>query len=139
MNPLKGFAIKTTRSHLVGIYFVLTYLVSWTGAFLVAFPYLFQHKPVSKSTGLLMFPVMLLGPSLIGLWLTWMTDRTAGLMDLLRRIGRAKVSAKWYAILLLPPLLITTVLVILKTFVSSAFTPNSFFIGFSFGLAAGFF
>jgi membrane protease YdiL (CAAX protease family) len=138
MNPLKGFKIKTTRPHLVGIYFVLTYLVSWTGAFLVAFPYLFQHRPVSKSTGLLMFPVMLLGPSLIGLWLTWMTGRTAGLMDLLRRIGRVKVSVKWYAILLLPPLLITTVLVILKTFVSSAFTPNSFFIGFSFGIAAGF-
>jgi hypothetical protein len=72
MNPLKESAIKPTQSHLVGIYFVLTYLVSWTGAFLVAFPYLFQHRPVSKNTGLVMFQVMLLGPSLIGLALIWM-------------------------------------------------------------------
>jgi len=138
MNPLKEFATKPTQSHLVGTYFVLTFLVSWTGAFLVAFPSLFHHKPVSKSAGLLMFPVMLLGPSLSGLWLIWKTERAAGLIDLLRRIGRVKVSVKWYAILLLPPLLITTVLATLNTFVSSAFTPNSFFIGFSFGIAAGF-
>jgi uncharacterized protein len=135
---LKESAIKPTQSHLVGIYFVLTYLASWTGAFLVAFPYLFQHRPVSKSTGLVMFPVMLLGPSLIGLTLIWMADRAAGFMDLLHRMGRVKVSVKWYATLLLPPVLITAILVTLKTFVSSAFTPNSFLIGFSFGIAAGF-
>jgi membrane protease YdiL (CAAX protease family) len=135
---LKESAIKPTQSQLVGIYFVLTYLASWTGAFLVAFPHLFQHRPVSKSTGRVMFPVMLLGPSLIGLTLIWMTDRAAGFIDLLHRMGRVKVSVKWYATLLLPPVLITAILVTLKTFVSPAFTPNSFLIGFSFGIAAGF-
>jgi uncharacterized protein len=138
MNSVKASMVKLTRSYPVCVYFALTFLVSWTGAFLVAFPHLFQHSPISKSAGLVMFPVMLLGPSLVGLMLIWMTDGRAGLMDLLRRIGRVRVSAKWYAILLLPPVLITAVLFTLKIVVSSAFTPNTFFIGFSFGIAAGF-
>jgi uncharacterized protein len=138
MNALNESATRPTQRHVVRIYFVLAYLVSWTGAFLVALPYLFQHRRASKSTGLVMFPVMLLGPSLIGLTLIWMTERTAGFMDLLHRMGRVKVSVRWYAILLLPPVVITAILFALKTFVSSAFTPNSFFIGFSFGIAAGF-
>jgi hypothetical protein len=133
MNAFNESATRQTQRHLVRDYFTLTYLVSWAGAFLVASPDILQHGPVSKGTGLVMFPVMLLGPTLIGLTLIGVTDRTTGFMDLLHRMGRFKVSAKWYAVLLLPPAVITVVLFILKTFVSTAFTPNRFFIGFSFG------
>ena len=41
------------RRHAVGIYFTLTYAISWMGAFIVAAPYLFRREPVPKMTGLL--------------------------------------------------------------------------------------
>jgi membrane protease YdiL (CAAX protease family) len=137
MNVRPGKTAGDTGPTRVVPYFVLTYLVSWTGALLVALPYFLQHKPVSKMAGLLMFPVMLLGPSLVGLSLTWRADRSAGVVVLLKRMGRVRLPIRWYALLLLPPVLISVVLVTLKTLVSSAYAPNRFLIGFAFGIAAG--
>lgn len=120
-------------------YFVLTFAVSWLGAFAVAAPHLLRGEAIPKFAGLMMFPAMLLGPSAVGILLTWFIDGGIGLRDLFSRMCRVRVAPRWYAPLLIPPVLVLTVLFSMKTFVSPVFAPNRFFIGVGFGFVAGFF
>ncbi|PYT84522.1 MAG: hypothetical protein DMG41_27140 [Acidobacteria bacterium] len=59
--------------------------------------------------------------------------------DLFSRMRRIRAGARWYATLLLPPALMLTVLLCLKTLVSPVYAPNRFFVGVSFGIVAGLF
>jgi len=56
--------------------FALTFAVSWIGALFVAAPHLLGGQPLPKLTGILMFPAMLLGPSVVSIALTrlWMAQ-----------------------------------------------------------------
>jgi len=125
--------------HSITSYFTLTFALSWLGAFAVAAPHFLRGEAVAKFTGLMMFPAMLLGPSIIGILLTHLVDGSNGLRDLFSRMRRVRVPARWYAALLIPPVLVLTVLSCMKTFVSPVFAPNRFFIGMGFGFVAGFF
>lgn len=118
-------------------YFALTFVISWAGALAVAVPHLIRHQPLPKMTGILMFPVMLLGPSLAGMVLMRIVDGKDGLRDLFSRMFLARVPAGWYTVLLIPPVLVLTVLLFLQGFVSPVFAPNRFFIGILFGIPAG--
>jgi len=89
-------------------------------------------------TGMLMFPVMLLGPSLAGIALTRMVDGASGLQELFSRMARWKLPLRWYVTLLVPPALIACVLFSLKTLVSPSYAPNHFWVGILFGVPAGF-
>ena len=126
------------RRYPVVAYFALTFLISWTGALAVAAPHLIRHQPLPKMTGILMFPVMLLGPSLAGIALTRIVDGKSGLRGLFSRMFRARVPRGWYAVLFLPPVLVLTVLLFLQRFVSPVYAPNRFFMGMLFGIPAGF-
>jgi uncharacterized protein len=125
--------------HPVSTYFALTFAASWLGAFAVASPHLLRGEAIPKFAGLMMFPAMLLGPSAVGILLTWFIDGGSGLRDLFSRMGRVRVPARWYAALLIPPILVLTVLYFMQTLVSPDFAPNRFLIGISFGFVAGFF
>jgi hypothetical protein len=125
--------------HPVSAYFALTFALSWLGAFAVAAPHLLRGEAIPKFAGLMMFPAMLLGPSAAGIVLTRIVDGSSGLHDLFSRMGRVRVAARWYAALLIPPVLVLAVLFGMKTFVAPVFAPNRFFIGISFGFVAGFF
>lgn len=127
------------KRHPVAAYFVLTFTISWLGAFAVVATKLLRGESIPKFSGILMFPVMLLGPVVTGILLTRLVDGTGGLRDLYSRMVRLRVEAQWYAALLIPPVAIFFVLLVLKTFVSPVFAPNRFFVGASFGLVAGFF
>jgi CAAX protease family protein len=118
-------------------YFALTFTISWLGAFLVAAPGLVRGQPVPKFSGLLMFPVMLLGPSLAGIVLTRIVDGPGAVRELFRRVT-FPVSPAWYAALLIPHAALFSVLLLLKTLVSPVFTPNTFYAGVAFGVLAGF-
>jgi CAAX protease family protein len=124
--------------HSVLAYFLLTYLISWTGAFLVAAPHLLRHEVIPQFSGLIMFPVMLLGPAFSGIFLTRLFLGKPGLQNLYSRMRKLRFPAGWYATLLIPPFLILLVLFFLKTFVSPIYAPNRFLIGFMFGLLAAF-
>lgn len=125
------------RRHPVLGYFVLTFAISWTCALCVAAPCFMRREPLPKLTGILMFPAMLLGPSLAGIILTKIVDGKSGLRDLFCRISRWSVPVQWYAALLIPPSLVLTVLFCLERYVSSVYAPNRFLVGIVFGLPAG--
>lgn len=131
----------STRSFIqrrpVSSYFVLTFVISWLGAFLVASPHLSRHESLPQLTGVLMFPAMLFGPSLSGVLLTWLTDGSAGLRSLRSRLFFWRIPALWYLSLLIPPVLVLGVLLCLKIFVSAAYAPNRFLLGVLFGVPAG--
>lgn len=134
-DPANAMAIAR---HPAAVYFALTFTISWLGALAVAAPHLLRHEPLPKLTGILMFPAMLLGPSAAGIALTGAYGGRAGLRDLRARMFRAKVSARWYAAILIPPALILGVLICMKILVSPDYTPNLFLLGFSFGIPAGY-
>jgi membrane protease YdiL (CAAX protease family) len=116
---------------------LLAFTISWLGGLAVAAPHLLRHEPLPKITGILMFPAMLLGPSLSGIFLTAIVAGKTGLRDLRSRLLRARIPARWYAPLLIPPLLVLTVLFTLKTSLSPVYTPNLFLLGVLFGVPAG--
>ena len=125
------------KRHPVVAYFVLTFLISWAGAFAVAAPHLLRHEALPKMTGILMFPAMLLGPSIAGLLLTRLVDGKSGLRALLSRMIHARVPPTWYLALLIPPALVLAVLLFLQRFVSPVYAPNHFFMGILFGIPEG--
>ncbi len=124
--------------HPIASYFLLTFAISWMGALAVAAPHLLRRQSLPKITGLLMFPVMLLGPSIAGIVLTRIVDGRGGLRQLFSRMFLAKFSGLWYITLLIPPTMILAVLLLMQAFVSHAYTPNYFFVGILFGMPAGF-
>jgi membrane protease YdiL (CAAX protease family) len=125
------------RKYPVAAYFVLTFAISWSGALVLAAPTLVRHESLPKLTGILMFPVMLLGPSITGIVLAGFTAGRAGLAELTRQLTTWRFAPRWYAALLIPPLLILTVLSCLVAFANPAYAPNRFFMGLFFGVPAG--
>jgi len=130
--------LSFARKRPAATYFLLAFAISWSAAFLIAAPKLFRPGPLPKLTGILMFPAMLLGPSFAGIFLTWKLGGREGLRNLFARMRRVGFPPRWYSALLIPPLMVLSVLFLLKTFVSPVYTPNRFWIGVSFGLLAGF-
>jgi membrane protease YdiL (CAAX protease family) len=126
------------RRYPVAAYFAVTFLISWTSALAVAAPHLLGAQPLPRMTGILMFPVMLLGPSLAGIALTRIADGKSGLRALFSKAFRVRVPPGWYTALLIPPLLVLAVLLFLQKFVSPVYEPNRFFIGILFAIPAGF-
>ena len=124
--------------HPIVSYFALTFTISWLGALAVAAPHLLRHEPLPKMTGILMFPAMLLGPSISGIFLTWIVDGRSGLRNLFSRMFLGSFPGRWYAMLPVPPVLILSVLLLLQSFISPVYAPNRFLIGILFGLPAGF-
>jgi|SRR5437667_11866764 len=89
--------------HPVRAYFALTFAVSWLGALTVAAPHLLRGEAILKFAGLMMFPAMLLGPSMVGILLTRAVDGTSGLRDLFSRTRRVHFPTRWYAALPIAP------------------------------------
>ena len=118
-------------------YFVLTFSVSWLSALVVASPHLAGPGPMLKLNGILMFPAMLVGPSVVGILLTRIVDGRAGLRALFARMTLGRVAPEWYAPPLIPPIVIYGLLVVLEVFVSPVFAPNLFLFGVLFGIPAG--
>jgi len=126
------------RRRPVLVYFLLTFAISWTGALAVAAPTLVRGEQPSKYAGILMFPVMILGPCLAGIVLTYILDGASAVRRLFSRMWPGHAAPNWYMAVALPPILIWGVLSGMSRLVSPQFTPSLFWQGVFFGLPAGF-
>jgi membrane protease YdiL (CAAX protease family) len=130
--------VARIRGHPILAYFIATYVISWGGAFLVVAPKLVHGQAVPQMSGLLMFPVLLLGPSIAGIALTALVDGRQGLRSLFARMVHWQLRGGWYLPLLIPPVAVLAVLLTLRTLLSPTFSPHLFPLGILFGLVPGF-
>src|SRR5215216_5515029 len=113
MKTLKAFL----KRHPLVSFFALTFAISWGDILIVA------GGPGGISTNSqpseMLLPLMLLalfaGPAVAGILLTGLLYGREGFRDLLIRMTRWRVGARWYAVALLTvPLLVTTLLLALS-------------------------
>ena len=137
------------KRHPVLTYFALTFAISWGGILMVIGPGgILGTKEVSEGLMPFVYLATLLGPSLAGILLTGLVDGRAGFRELLSRLLRWRVGARWYAVALLTaPLLITATLFVLSL-TSPVFLPvivttddkvSLLLTGIVMGLVVGFF
>jgi membrane protease YdiL (CAAX protease family) len=137
------------RTHPLATYFVLTFGISWGGVLLVVAPH---GIPGTTEQTDRLFPyvylAMLAGPSVAGILLTGLVQGRAGLRDLLSRLIRWRVGARWYAVALLAAPLLTLVVLLALSLLSREFLPgilatddrgSLLVFGIAVGLGAGFF
>jgi len=126
------------RKYSIIIFYLLAFGISWTGAFILVAPKILSGVPISKMDGLLMFPIMLAGPLVGGIFMIFIMEGNKGLKNIWNKIKTWNLSLKWYLMaMLIPPCLITLVLLVLQFGLSPAFKPNFFLLGFLFGIPAG--
>lgn len=130
-------SLTVLERHPIAAYFVITFTVSWAGALAVAAPGWMRDGSISKTTGIVMFPAMLLGPLASGILMSGVAGGGEGTKDLVRRIRRWRVGLAWYGVLLIPPATVLAILLLLERLLSGSFAPNRFWIGIAFGIPAG--
>lgn len=101
-------------------------------------PSLLRGEHIPKTTGLIVFPVMLLGPSVAGIVLTRLVDGREGIRALVGQMRPRREDTAWYMVLAIPPVCILATLAVLWIVVSPVYKPNLFFVGMLFGIPAGF-
>ena len=111
MRTIKAFI----KSHPLLSYFVLTFTISWGGMLLV--------MVVGGSGGIPML-AWVAGPPVAGIVLTGLLYGRAGFRDLLRRMTRWRVGARWYAVALLTAPLVFTVILLAFSLSSSEYLPR---------------
>ncbi len=124
-------AVKTLiKSHPVLIYFALTFAISWGCVLMVIGP---GGIPVTTQVSEELMPfvylTMLLGPSIAGILLTGLAHGRAGFRELLSRLLRWRVGARWYAVALLTAPLLATALLLVLSLLSAEFLPVIFVSG----------
>jgi CAAX protease family protein len=119
-------------------YFVLAYAITWLSIIAFVASRSFRFDTLSASDGLVLFGFMCLGPSTAGLVMTAVIGGRAGLGDLWAGIRRWRAAPAMWAIgLLTSPVITVTVLTVLAVAVSSAFMPETRFVGLFIGIIAG--
>jgi len=146
MMTIKAFI----RRHPVLNYFALTFAISWGGVLLViGGP---SRLPATNGQFEMLFPIailaMLAGPSFAGLLLTGLVYGRAGFRELLSRLLRWRVGARWYAVALLTAPIVMTAVLLALSFFSPQFLPgilvsddkvSHVMFGLAVGLVAGLF
>ena len=124
----------------VASYFVLAYLISWGGSFAFGGPKFLRGESLVLNDLLRMGSLMLAGPVLAGIGMTYLVDGKAGVRALFARMLKGRVGLRWYAAALLVfPALILGLLWALGALVSPDYAPTFVAYGIVGGLCAGFF
>jgi CAAX protease family protein len=139
------------KSHPLLSYFALAFAVSW-GVVLIVIVVghgsILATKEQFETLIPFVGPAMLLGPSVAGILLTGILYGKAGFRDLLARMTRWRVGARWYAVALLTAPLVFTAILLALSLRSREFLPLIFtsdekaallLMGIVGGLVVGFF
>jgi uncharacterized protein len=124
MRAIKAFL----KSHSLLSYFALTFAITW-GLFVFAvggpggIP---APKEEFTTLPLLAILAVLVGPSVSGIVLTGLVYGREGFCDLLTRMRRWRVGARWYAVALLTAPLVSTAVLIPLSLISPVFLPGIF-------------
>jgi membrane protease YdiL (CAAX protease family) len=141
MTTIKAFI----KRHPVLTYFALTFAISWGAILIVVGP---GGIPVTTEQLEMLGLAMLLGPSAAGILLTGLASGRVGLRELLSRLLRWRVGARWYAVALLTAPLSTAAVLLALSLLSPEFLPVIFtsddkatllLTGIAAGLMVGFF
>ena len=104
-------------------YYVLTFAISWGGFVVAVGPGGFGSSNwEGEGTFLAAVMAMLAGPTIAGLLLTSVLDGRAGLRDLISRLLRWRVGARWYVIALVPAPLLSGAVLVALSLTSPVFT-----------------
>lgn len=115
---------KVIKQYPVLAYFILTFIISWSGVIIVSF---FMGMPTTSTQFEEIGPIALIpflvGPTVVSLLLTGVIYGKPGFHELKSRLFRWKINIKWYAFsILMVPALLCIILFILSHF-SSDFIP----------------
>lgn len=115
------------RRHSVFVYFALTIIFTWGGMALAVYPGGFPITEAAlERAGALVYVAMLVGPTGAACLLIGLLDGRSGFRELIPRLTRWRVGARWGAVALLAtPILIATILLGLSLF-SPVFQPAIF-------------
>ena len=133
------------RRHAVLIYFALAFAISWGAVLAVVGPH---GIPIAADQAVVLGMAVLLGPSAAGILLTGLASGRVGYRELVSRMLRWRVGARWYAVALLTAPLSTAVALLALSLFSSDFVPSivtsddkvmSLVMGVVAGIMVGFF
>jgi len=126
------------NSHPLLVYYALAFAISWGGFLMVVGPGGFPGTQEQLET-LLPFVAwaMLAGPSVAGILMTALVHGRAGLRELLSRLLRWRVGARWYAVALLTAPLLAAAVLFALSLSSPIFTTDDKGTVLLVGIAAG--
>jgi membrane protease YdiL (CAAX protease family) len=120
-------------------YLAGTYIILWGGFLAIAGVRHWHGDVVHPLDVLILFPFGVLGVGVIGVAMTAVSEGRRGIGRLRSRMGRWRIGWRWYAVALAaPPIMVVSVLSVLRVAVAPEFAPNRFFLGLLFGLLPGF-
>lgn len=128
----------TIQRYPVIAYFILVYAIAWIGSWFAVGPEFLRGDAIAFSDMLAITVPMLTAPALVGITLTAVVDGKRGLRSLFSRMSRWRVDVRWYAALLIFPILILAASMVLFAVVSPDFAPIFFPFGILMGVAAGY-
>jgi membrane protease YdiL (CAAX protease family) len=101
-------------------YFALTFAISWGAILIVVGP---GGIPVTTEQSGMLGLAMLFGPNVAGILLTGLASGRVGLRELLSRLLRWRVGARWYAVAILTAPLSTVAVLLALSLLSPEFLP----------------
>lgn len=131
--------------HALPIYFILTFIISWGAILMAVGP---GGIPVAPDQAVTLGMAILLGPSFASILLIGLASGRTGYRELLARLFRWHVGARWYAVALLTAPLLTAATLLALSLFSPKFIPSIFIsedkttmvlMGIVAGLFVGFF
>ncbi len=119
------------------VYLLLTFLISWGGTIAVALPKLSRGEAFNEADGYLMGILMLAGPFIAGVVMSFVSNGKAGLRKLWVGMNPRHLPTRWCTSILLFPVILSGTAALLSMLLSSEFAPIFLAPGLAMGLVVG--